>query len=552
MSRSMSFLINDASTESNNPQVRVTITESADGSLSFSVSQEGGIVGDLRGLFFDLADESLLGTLSSATANTGFRQGNDSVKDLGEGVNMNGLVGSDGGFDAGIRIGTAGIGKDDIRSYNFTLSSSARALTLDDFANVDFGVRLTSVGTLGGSRNASSKVIETTSAGVDAIDDASGAVLENGSASGNLFANDSSAIGSINTVTAWTGGAVGSAVALSTDDADALDIGSVTLGSDGQWVVSADGADADQLSAGESITRTFTYDVRNTSGSEASDWSSDSATFTVVINGQNDGPVALDDVVPAIYEDQVIVNSSVTGNDSDIDRLDSHTWSLEAGSFVEATGSAAKGSLVFNADGTWSYDAQGAYNYLNDGESVTLSFQYAMTDNNGASSVATVTFTIDGKGSAPVVVVPEVPVVTPPVVAPVANDFANWAQEISHFTLVFDTAAGDTAGSEGDDGYYTVKFDFDPGVTDLDSIIGDVLAGLIANDPVVDASTDLLGVVIKGGKQITSFYSYGDNNTNGDQADVLPEDVGFWLNGTKDGEQNPPAIDVVYAEGFIY
>src|SRR3989338_8992006 len=249
MSRSMSFLINDASTDTTIPQVRVTITESANGSLSFSVSQEGGIVGDLRGLFFDLADERLLGSLSTATANTGFRQGNDSVKDLGEGVNMNGLTGSDSGFDVGIKMGTAGIGKDDIRGYNFTLSSSTRALTLEDFANVEFGVRLTSVGTLGGSRNGSSKVVETTSAGVNAIDDASGVVVENGSASGNLFANDTGAVGSINTVTSWTGGAVGSVVALTTDDVDALQIGSVTVGSDGTWAVSVDGADADQLSA---------------------------------------------------------------------------------------------------------------------------------------------------------------------------------------------------------------------------------------------------------------------------------------------------------------
>ena len=99
MARSMSFLINDAATDSTNPQVRVTITESANGSLSFSVSQEGAIVGDLRGLFFDLKDKSLVGSLGTATANTGFRQGVDSVKDLGEGTNMNGLTGSGKGFE---------------------------------------------------------------------------------------------------------------------------------------------------------------------------------------------------------------------------------------------------------------------------------------------------------------------------------------------------------------------------------------------------------------------------------------------------------------------
>ncbi|MDP1931308.1 MAG: Ig-like domain-containing protein [Gammaproteobacteria bacterium] len=540
MARSMSFLINKASTESTIPQVRITITESATGNLSFSITQEGGIVGDLRGLFFDLADKSLVGSLSTSTANTGFRQGTDAVKDLGEGVNMNGLTGSGKGFDAGIKIGTAGVGKDDIRSYDFTLSSSVRALSIDDFANVDFGVRLTSVGVLGGSRNDSSKIIETTSTGVNAIDDNSGVVVENNTASGNLFANDYSAAGSINTLTSWSGGAIGATVALSSDDADALAIGSVTLGSDGQWVVSADGAQADQLSANESITKTFTYTVKNALSDASDDWSSDTATFTIVINGENDGPVALDDVEAAIQEGQAIVNASVTANDSDVDRLDTHIWSLQDGTFVDAQGSQAKGTLVFNADGTWSYDSGDAYNYLNDGESVTLSFQYAMTDNHGAFSIATVSFAIEGKGSAPIVV-PPLP----------ANDFASWAQEISHFTLVFDTAAGDKT-VQGSDGFYTVKFDFDPGVRDLDLIIKDVLAGLVANDPYVDSNTDLLGVVIKGGLQTTSFFSYGVHNTNGEAADVLPVGVGFWLDGTQAGEQNAPAIDVSYAAGFIY
>jgi len=160
MSRSMSFLINDASTEVGGPQVRVTITEGSNGQLLFSVTQDGAVIGDLRGLFFDLADKALVGSLRTSTANTGFSQGLDKVKDLGEGANMNGLTGSGKGYDAGIKIGTAGIGKDDIRNYDFSLTSTVRALTLDDFANVDFAARLTSVGTLGGSRNDSSKLLE--------------------------------------------------------------------------------------------------------------------------------------------------------------------------------------------------------------------------------------------------------------------------------------------------------------------------------------------------------------------------------------------------------
>lgn len=100
---SLTFVINDASTDSNNPKVQVTITENADGTLSFNivqlVSPQGGYVGDLRGFFFDLHNENLIGKLSitKPSAATGkLQQGNDSVVDLGNGANMNGLTNAEG------------------------------------------------------------------------------------------------------------------------------------------------------------------------------------------------------------------------------------------------------------------------------------------------------------------------------------------------------------------------------------------------------------------------------------------------------------------------
>lgn len=60
---SMKFLMNDSSTSSTNPKVWIEITENSNGTLTFSITQEGGIIGDLRGLFFDVADESLIGSL---------------------------------------------------------------------------------------------------------------------------------------------------------------------------------------------------------------------------------------------------------------------------------------------------------------------------------------------------------------------------------------------------------------------------------------------------------------------------------------------------------
>lgn len=497
----MTFQINDASTELGYPAVWVSITENADGTLTFKVWQEGGIVGDLRGLFFDVADESILKSLVITAASTDIRIGDDSIKDLGDGSNMNGLTGSDKGYDIGIEIGTSGIGKDDIREYTFTLDSTARDLTLADLGAVDFAARLTSVGIVGGTRADSSKILELTSLAADAKNDLK-IVSENAVVTGNVLTND--ATGGTSTVTSWSGGEVGDQVALASGEDI---IGTVQLNADGTYTVDANAAD--ELSAGESIVYTFNYDMMNQT--EATSWSEDSGTFTVVINGVNDGPVAQDDAGGSVAEDQVLTGD-VTGNDSDVDRLDTHTYALAS----EWDG---PGELTFNEDGTWSYDAGGAYDHLNDGESVNLSFQYTMTDDHGASDTATVSFTVngvggdgggDGDGGTGGGGGGDGAIYT-------ADDsYPTFQKDISHAILVFATDAydKDTYGDNVDpanDGYYTVKFDFGDGVTspDLDTDIDALLAWLVANDQYVDENTVLLGAQIKGGN-IGTTNSYDD------------------------------------------
>lgn len=134
--------------------VEITVTE-VDGNLVFTVEvlDETGQIGDLRGLFFDLDDDSLTGLkifgvdVTSQETNT---------KDLGQGNNMNG--GGRGNYDVGVGFGTPGIGQDDIQTTTFTLSAD-QDLSLDDLAE-NFGVRLTSVGEEGGPRNGSLKLTE--------------------------------------------------------------------------------------------------------------------------------------------------------------------------------------------------------------------------------------------------------------------------------------------------------------------------------------------------------------------------------------------------------
>lgn len=136
---------------------RATVTE-VNGSLQFDVEvlNDGGAIGDLRALFFHIADESLLPGLTISGADvTEVQTSANGVISLGNGANMNGGFGA---FDVGVEFGTPGASPDDIRQTSFTLSHASQALTLDLLAGKDFGLRVTSVGPEGGARCGSLKL----------------------------------------------------------------------------------------------------------------------------------------------------------------------------------------------------------------------------------------------------------------------------------------------------------------------------------------------------------------------------------------------------------
>lgn len=135
--------------------LQVTLTSLDDGSVRFDLVNTGDQLADLRGLFFDFNDPALLSSLSIAGDEVSASSfADDSVRNLGAGVNMNGA----GVFDVGVAFGSAGIGEDDIFATSFTLSSSDGPLSLAAFANVEFGVRFTSVG-FEGDREDSLKLV---------------------------------------------------------------------------------------------------------------------------------------------------------------------------------------------------------------------------------------------------------------------------------------------------------------------------------------------------------------------------------------------------------
>ncbi len=101
--------------------------------VTLEVDTSTGILGDMRGWFFDVDTNigiiDISGDITDAQENT---------SDLGQGANVNPL----GPFDFGIEFGTPGIGANDVQMTMFTLIGSG----LSEASFGDQALRVTSVG----------------------------------------------------------------------------------------------------------------------------------------------------------------------------------------------------------------------------------------------------------------------------------------------------------------------------------------------------------------------------------------------------------------------
>jgi len=123
--------------------VELTLSDDEDGSILGRLEVLEG-VGDLRGVFLDITDTSLLSGLRVTGADvTGFETG--SVINLGHGSNLNG-GGSPCPCDIGIEFGSSGVGRDDIAVTEFVLVHASLELDLSLFRDQLAGARVTSVG----------------------------------------------------------------------------------------------------------------------------------------------------------------------------------------------------------------------------------------------------------------------------------------------------------------------------------------------------------------------------------------------------------------------
>ena len=123
----------------------------------------------------------------------------------------------------------------------------------------------------------------------------------------------------------------------------------------------------------EVITDSFTVSVSDGKGGTAT------ITVNVTVDAVNDVPVAVDDNLQITRDTQLTGN--VAGND---------TPSGDGGNIWAVTSDVSHGTLVFNSNGSFTYDPTPGY-------SGSDSFTYSITDTDGDVSSATVYITIQDR-----------------------------------------------------------------------------------------------------------------------------------------------------------
>jgi len=296
--RSITFTI--AGKSAGKSDIVVVLTEQADGSILFDLTTLGGKPADLRGLFFDVQNSSVLTKLKFLGSDIkSTLVADDQVVDLGQGANMKGQ--GQPKFDVGVEFGTPGKGQDLVTHTSFVLGTTDGShLTLDDLAHVDFGIRTTSSG---------QKVIALAPAAPDAHDDAF-----------SIFEDGASGLNAPSTIPAPVAFHV---LANDTDaDGDALVVTDIDDGpAHGTATISADGTTVFYTPFEDfSGTDSFVYCISDGHGG------TDFATANVSVTAVADIPGLTYQVLAGATVNEIIINVTATQTDADssefIDRIE--------------------------------------------------------------------------------------------------------------------------------------------------------------------------------------------------------------------------------------
>ncbi|WP_338243384.1 Ig-like domain-containing protein [Aurantiacibacter hainanensis] len=152
------------------------------------------------------------------------------------------------------------------------------------------------------------------------------------------------------------------------------------------WTFSVADADLNSLGEGEFLEQVYLIDLSD-GGAETAQ-----SQVTITLYGRNDAPEANDIAVDADEDGPGVM---ISADYTDVDLSDVHGFTIDT--------SGTSGQVIDNGDGTFTYDAAGAFEYLALGETATDSFSYTVDDGNGGVDTATVTVTVHGQNDLPVV-----------------------------------------------------------------------------------------------------------------------------------------------------
>jgi VCBS repeat-containing protein len=132
-----------------------------------------------------------------------------------------------------------------------------------------------------------------------------------------------------------------------------------------------------------------------------SDGHGGTTTTTITYSVSNPPPVAVDDT--ATIPEDVPATGNVLGNDTDADGDPLKVSDVEGGKVGKPI-QLPYGTMILNADGTYTFTPNDKANALPAGKVVTQQITYTVSDGNGGTDTATLTITITGTNDAPVVV----------------------------------------------------------------------------------------------------------------------------------------------------
>ncbi|CDY78958.1 T1SS secreted agglutinin RTX [Caballeronia glathei] len=238
---------------------------------------------------------------------------------------------------------------------------------------------------------------------------------------GNVLANDADPDRDAIAVTGVrTGAEAGSGAAGTLDQVLQGQFGTLTLSANGSYSYVVNNANAAvqalRLPSDQLVDR-FTYTIADTHGT------TDQAELDVVIQGQNDAPVAQDDQAQAAEAGGtdngtpgINPTANVLTNDTDVDASDTKSIDgvrrgreADRNALTDVTGATSIagvfGTLTIAPDGSYTYTVDNslpAVQQLIPGERLTDVFTYRMHDASGATDTAQLSVQIEGAFDAPV------------------------------------------------------------------------------------------------------------------------------------------------------